>query len=304
VTAWRLPDLLGVEVLAVEDEGALATFELEPRQPRAVTPPATLPESGAEAAGARVAIYSPWGGSMDEGWTRLVLDRNGIAHRRMRPGDALLAGAQAGRRGRRTTDVVILPSISRETLSRGVQPVGEARVHEALWPARYRGGIGDTAGASLRAFVEAGGTLVALNHSVPWAIESLGLPIAVELDGVDREDFYAPGTLVRGLVDVDHPLARGMGREASLYFAGGYALRPLAWPRATEVVVRYAESADLHVAGFLTGAERLAGRPAMVEIPVGEGRVVLFGFTPQRRAQTEGTFPLFLNCLSAAAPPR
>ena len=54
---------------------------------------------------------------------------------------------------------------------------------------------------------------------------------------------------------------------------------------------------DLLVAGFMDGAEALAGRPAILQIPVGEGEVVLFGFHPQRRAQTEGTFKLLFNAL-------
>jgi hypothetical protein len=66
------------------------------------------------------------------------------------------------------------------------------------------------------------------------------------------------------------------------------------------VVAEYARR-DLLVGGFLQGAELLHGRPALVEVPVGEGRVVLFGFSPQRRAQTEATFKLLFNALLRGA---
>jgi len=245
----------------------------------------------------RVAIFSPWGGSMDEGWTRLVLDRHEVQYRRIRPGEPELRTEEDGRRLRRTTDVVLLPSIRENELEQGRQSSGEARVADALWPEQYRRGLGKAdAGTALRAFVEAGGVLVALNHATPWAVEYLGLPVRVELDDVDRDEFYAPGTLVRGAIDTSHPLAAGMPDAAALYFANGYAYRPQAWPRQTDVVVRYAPR-DVRIAGFLTGAERLAGRPAMLEIPVGDGEVVLFGFSPQRRAQTDGTFKLLLNAI-------
>ena len=255
----------------------------------------------------RVAIFSPWGGSMDEGWTRLVFDRYGIDYRRARPGDPSLRGEADGRRLRRDTDVFVLPSISAAVLEKGAQAAGRARVHDALWPEQYRQGLGTTdAGTALRGFVQAGGTLIAINHSVPWVVEQLGLPVQVELQNTEPEEFYAPGTLVRGVMDRTHPLAAGMPAEPSFYFANGYALRPLAWPRPTAVVARYAER-DVLVAGFLTGEERLRGKPAMLEIPVGEGRVILFGFSPQRRAQTDGTFKLLLNSIlrgAAVTPPR
>jgi len=245
----------------------------------------------------RLALFAPWGGNKDEGWTRLVLDRHRVEYRRIRPGEPDLRGADDGRRLRRTTDVVLLPSVRSRELENGRQSAGEGRVADALWPERHRRGLGGTdAGMALRAFVEAGGTLIALNHSTPWVVEKLGLPVRVELDGMDRDDFYAPGTLVRGELDTAHPLAAGMPATTSLYFANGYAYRPQAWPRPTAVVAHYAAD-DVRVAGFLTGAEHLAGRPALLEVPVGEGRVVLFGFSPQRRAQTDGTFKLLLNAL-------
>lgn len=250
----------------------------------------------------RLAIFSPWGGSMDEGWTRLVLDRHGFQYRRVRPGEPTLRGEADGRRLRRDTDVFVLPSIPKGVLETGLQGPGRARVHENLWPDPYRQGLGaGDAGLALRTFVESGGTLVALHQSVPWVVEHLGLPVQVELDGSERDEVAAPGTLVRGMLDLSHPLAAGMPAAPSLYFANGYTLRPLAWPRPTAVVARYAER-DLLVAGFLTGEERLRGRPALVEIPVGQGRVILFAFSPQRRAQTDGTFKLLLNAIWRGAP--
>ena len=250
----------------------------------------------------RIALFSPWGGSMDEGWTRLLLDRSNVAHRRVRPGEPELAHARDGARLRQSTDVLVLPSIAPEVLREGVQPPVEADgVGASRWPQQYRRGLGGAeAGTALRRFVEMGGTLVAINHAVPWVVDQLGLPVQVELQDLDRDVFYAPGTLLRGRTDPTDPLAAGMPDAPSLYFARGYALRPLAWPRPTRVAVRYAEH-DLLVAGFLQGAERLRGRPALVEVPVGEGRVVLFGFSPQRRAQTEGTFGFFLNALLRGA---
>lgn len=248
----------------------------------------------------RVGIYQPWGGSMDEGWTRLVLDRYGFQHRPLHDEDLAKGKEGEGRRLHREVDVVLLASIAKETLQKGVQPEGPRGVHEATWPAKYRGGLGGVeTGARLREFVEDGGTLIAFNQSTSWVVETVGLPVRVGLEDLPRETFYAPGTLVRAEVDAREPLAWGMPSELAVYFARGRSFAPMAWPRRTAAPVRYADH-DVRVSGFLMGEEHLEGQPAVVDVPLGEGHVVLFGFGPQRRAQTEGTFKLVFNALMRA----
>ncbi len=64
------------------------------------------------------------------------------------------------------------------------------------------------------------------------------------------------------------------------------------------VVVRYAKKAsDLWMSGMLGGGAELAGKAAVVDAPVGKGHVVLFGFNPMWRQQTQGTFGLVLNAM-------
>jgi len=67
---------------------------------------------------------------------------------------------------------------------------------------------------------------------------------------------------------------------------------PELWPR---VVLRFAPEKSLWASGLLVGAGELAETPAVVDVPVGRGHVVLFAINPMWRQETEGSFMLVLN---------
>jgi len=61
------------------------------------------------------------------------------------------------------------------------------------------------------------------------------------------------------------------------------------------VVLRFAAERELLVSGMLAGGSELAGRPAVVDVPVGKGHVVMFANNPMWRHQTHGSFALLFN---------
>jgi dipeptidyl aminopeptidase/acylaminoacyl peptidase len=75
-------------------------------------------------------------------------------------------------------------------------------------------------------------------------------------------------------------------------FLAGTILPPRMWPR---VVVRWSDEKDLWVSGMLAGGSELAGTPAIIDVPLGKGHVVLFGNNPMWRHETHGSFMLLLN---------
>jgi hypothetical protein len=61
------------------------------------------------------------------------------------------------------------------------------------------------------------------------------------------------------------------------------------------VVLRFADEKDLHISGMLAGGSELAGAPAVIDVPVGRGHIVLFANNPMWRQETQGSFMLVLN---------
>ncbi len=120
------------------------------------------------------------------------------------------------------------------------------------------------------------------------------------LSGADKERFDCPGSMLRLLVDATHPVAYGMRSEEAGYFAGSPAFETrVPDPRFDRrVVASYPERADdLLVSGYLRGGEMIARRAAVVDLKVGNGRVVLIGLRAQHRAQPHRTFKLLFNAL-------
>jgi hypothetical protein len=61
------------------------------------------------------------------------------------------------------------------------------------------------------------------------------------------------------------------------------------------VILRFADEKDLLVSGMLAGGSELAGKPAVLDVPVGKGHVVMFANNPMWRHETHGSFSLLFN---------
>ena len=232
----------------------------------------------------RVGLYRSWVPSMDEGWTRFVFEKQlGLPYQELHDREV-----RAGRL-RERFDAILLPDQSPAAIRDG-HPRG-------TMPEEYTGGLGEPGIAALRAFVAEGGTLVALDSAALFAIDALQLPVRDVLAGVDAVQFSCPGSILRARADPAHPLAHGLPLETPVWFESSPAFEVEAGAVA---VLRY-EGAPLLLSGYLLGDERLASRAALVEVPKGKGRVVLFGFRPQYRAQSQVTYPALLNALYLSA---
>ena len=235
----------------------------------------------------RVGVYQPWAPSIDEGWTRFVLERFRFPYLTLHDAD-VRAGDLAER-----IDTLVLPSVEPKVLRGGY-------AQNETDPA-FVGGLGPEGSAAIRSFLRAGGTLVCLARSSEYAIEELGLPVRNVLAGVKTSEFYGPGSIVRlEVARPTHPLALGYRGDVAAYFDRSLAFESSDAKRPVDIVLRYASTNPLE-SGWLLGPEKLQGKAALVEVPCEGGRVVLFAFPPQNRGQTHGTFRLLFNALFRGA---
>jgi hypothetical protein len=64
------------------------------------------------------------------------------------------------------------------------------------------------------------------------------------------------------------------------------------------VILRYADAKDLAISGLVEGGGEIAQHPAVVDVPSGNGHVVLFSINPVYRGETENTYSLVLNAIT------
>jgi hypothetical protein len=258
-----------------------------------LTPIAKAPDSTAQLARVRVGLYKPWTASMDEGWTRFVLEQYGFA-----PKSIDNATMRSGRL-RDSFDAIVLPSMSKDMMVEGRPAGARGRSFQEL-PPEYVGGIGPEGVAALKEFVDAGGTLITLAESGELAWSELGLPVRNALASVSGDDFSVPGSLLRAHLDPTSPVNFGMPSDAAIFVDDAIAYSttpPPSGVRRMAIATYPAESEDILLSGWANGLERLEHRDAAVAFERGKGKVVMFGFRVQNRAQTEGTFRMLFNAI-------
>jgi hypothetical protein len=258
----------------------------------------------------RVGLWDRYGGSMDSGWIRWMFD-----HPYPTTFEVVYApGLDAGNLNAKY-DVIIFPggAIPAAALGGGGRggggggggPAGGA---QAAVPPEYKNQIGNISVATtipaLRAFVEGGGTIIAIGSSTSLGYH-FGLPISNALnerlpDGTERrlgsEKFYAPGSVLQAAVDTSSPLAYGLGDKVDVFFSNSptfelkadaalKGVRPIAW----------FDSARPLRSGWAWGQGYLEGGVVAIEAAVGKGKLFLFGPEITFRAQPHGTFKFLFN---------
>jgi hypothetical protein len=232
----------------------------------------------------RVGIYQSWDPSMDEGWTRFVLDRYGFDYTGLHNDDI-----KAGKL-RQHFDAIVLPDQRTSAIMDGLD-------YKTIL-AEYRGGLGNPGFEALRQFVADGGTLISLGEASNLLVDKLPLGVKDLKRTATRDQHFAPGAIVNLQVDTSHPLGWGVAAETFGFYINSpfFQLMEGFSSQKVSVVARYPNT-GVNASGWLRGEDLMYGRAAVVSVEMNPGKVVLFGIRPQHRAQTHATFPLLFNAL-------
>jgi hypothetical protein len=250
----------------------------------------------------RLAIYQPFTVSMEEGWTRWVLEQFEFPYQVIHNSEI-----RAGQLQKSYTHIII-PGISTRVILEG-RKKGEA-------PPAYTGGIGLEGVAALNSFVKNGGILIALENSADFAIDYFGLPVKNIIEPVrrgreenqagadsqtDRIKIYSPGSILRVRINNSRPETYGLDDEANIFsfFSPAFELKKPEEEKVPGIekiwnLAWYPPYNPL-LSGILLNGDKLQDKSAAVSCQMGKGKVVLLGFDVIHRAQAHGSFKFLFN---------
>src|SRR5829696_1367306 len=245
--------------------------------------------SGTPVTKPRIGMFRPWSGSMDEGWTRWILEQYGFDYVTLRPADfkTPLTGK---------VDAVILADDARlpiEGAAAGRGRGGAGGPGREVRP-EYAARLSPPDLALFEQFVRAGGTVICLNTASTFAIQQFKLPVRNVVAGLRSDEFFMHGTIVEVTPDPTHQVMAGLPGKAAVFADNSPVFETLEGFKG-RVLASYLETGTPLLSGYLIGEEYVNGKAAALEVEVDRGRVILLGFRPGWRGQPFGTFKVLFN---------
>jgi hypothetical protein len=259
-----------------------------------------IPSAGALLARPRIGLWDQYGGSMDAGWARWILEQFDFPFERV-----FAPQLDAGNLNAKFDTLIFVAGGIPGSGGGGRGGAAGPAAVPADIPAEFRDQIGSVTSErtmpQIKQFIENGGTVVAIGTSATNLARYLNLPIENHLvengQPLPRTRFYVPGSVLRAHVDTKSPIAFGMKEQTDVFFDnsqvfrlnpnGSAGVKPIAW-FDTKTPLR---------SGWAWGQEYLNGGVIAVEATVGKGHVVLFGTPILQRAQSHGTFKFLFNAI-------
>ncbi|HBB89195.1 MAG TPA: hypothetical protein DC047_16440 [Blastocatellia bacterium] len=231
----------------------------------------------------KLGLYKSHVAAIDEGWTRWILDQQHYKYSSPEDAEIRAGGLKA------KYNSIVIADQKPETILNGYTL--------GTMPREYTGGLGQDGVKALREFVEQGGTLVCFNRASAFAIEQFKLPLRDVTDAWSEKEFFVPGSILQIELDTSNPIAAGMPKESIAWVEDSPVFEVMPASTSVRIIARYPTNKNPLLSGWLLGGDRIKGKAALVEVTLGKGRIILFGFRPQYRGQSLATYPLFFNAI-------
>lgn len=251
----------------------------------------------------RLAVFTTWGNTQEVGWVRHALDQFGVQYdliykERIKQGNL-----------RDAYDMILIPNQGRS--GKGLvfdrdpvrKPLAYTKSNEFKSQGVYgesediTGGMGLAGVTEFEKFINGGGLLVTLGQASYFPAE-FGLTRTIDA-GRTSPQFYAPGPIVEAeILKADHPLFYGYtNKTIPVRYANGPLLNVPERDRNNQVLMRFPGTEKNVLSGLGRGIAETRNRPAIVDVPVGKGRVILFATNPCYRWQNHGEFGMLFNSI-------
>jgi len=251
----------------------------------------------------RIAVYSTWGATQDPGWVRYAFDKFEVPYdliykERVKKGnlrsayDVVLVPSQGSNGKSIVYDVDMkgkpLPYTKTDTF-RNLGMYGESE--------DIRGGMGLEGVIELQKFLNEGGLLITLGTASYFPPE-FGVVDDVEASRTSPQ-FYAPRPIVEAeILKPSHPIFYGYTKtKVPVKYANGPLLQVAEQERDRATLMRYTGGDAGVLSGLMRNPNEIRMRPAVVDMPVAGGRVLLFATNPIYRWQNWGEFNMVFNAL-------
>ncbi len=252
----------------------------------------------------RLAVFSTWGSTQDVGWVRYAFDHFEVGYdliyqERVRKGNL-----------RGSYDVIVIPTQGRggakslvfDIESKG-KPLAYTKTQEFPSLGAYgesediAGGMGLAGVVELEKFVNQGGVLITLG-AASFLPAEFGITRTVDASRPSGQ-FYAPGPIVEAeIVKPSHPIFYGYSEKlVPVRYANGPLLRVPEEDRSQWVLMQFPGTDQSVLSGLMKGAAETRRRPAIADVPTGQGRVLLFATNPCYRWQNLGEFNMLANAI-------
>jgi len=325
--SWILTEQKGLKKALEQTAAELAVdFESSPAVPDVPRHESKLP---------RLAIWHTWADTESVGWIRYVLDREKIPYSYIRDDDI-----RAGRLLERYDIILFGQNYLRlqdqiQGIDRKYGPMAYTKTKE--YPSHgvpdasedITGGIGWAGMANLEKYLEAGGLLITLGNGSALALDGGLVREVYRKPGA----FFTPGSELKvKFVRPDHPLAYGYP-EVTSAFRTALPVYDIAQAGQRAVVLQWGtkpraedreesgpgtgkpkdakeqgkkDEIKMLLSGALKGEDDLEGRPAILDLAAGRGRVLAFNFNPIHRDLNRSDYRFLWNALlnwNALPPP-